>query len=116
MSPSGSAEATKSLLPSYLRGASEEVVMRSSIGSGLLTLVLALGLSAAATPLRAEISADLAKKCRAMMVTAHPTQMFGTTGTAAVQRDYFRQCISRQGRMDNAEPSTTGQGGQGSRP
>ena len=83
--------------------------MRSLIGAGLLTLALALGLSSLATPLRAEISADLAKKCRAMMVTAHPTQMFGTAGTAAVQRDYFRQCISRQGRMDNAEPSTTGQ-------
>ena len=83
--------------------------MRSSIGAGLLTLTLALGLSFAATPLRAAISADLAKKCRALMITAHPTQMFGTTGTAAVQRDYFRQCLSRQGRMDNAEPSTTGQ-------
>jgi hypothetical protein len=90
--------------------------MRSSIGAGLLTLALALGLSLAATPLRAEISADLAKKCRAMMVTAHPTQMFGTAGTAAAQRDYFKQCLSRQGRMDNAEPTTTGQGGQGSRP
>jgi len=84
--------------------------MRSSIGAGLLTLALALGLSSAATPLRAEISADLAKKCRAMMVKAHPTQMFGTAGTAAVQRDYFKQCISRQGRMDGAEPTTTGQG------
>jgi hypothetical protein len=75
-----------------------------------LTLALALGLSLAATPLRAGISADLAKKCRLMMIAAHPTQMSGTTGTAAVQRDYFRQCISRQGRMDDAEPSTTGQG------
>ena len=84
--------------------------MRSLIGAGLLTLALALGLSSVATSLRAEISVDLAKKCRAMMVTAHPTQMYGTTGTAAMQRDYFRQCISRQGRMDNAEPSTTGQG------
>jgi hypothetical protein len=84
--------------------------MRSSIGAGLLTLALALGLSLAATPLRAGISADLAKKCRLMMIAAHPTQMFGTTGTAAVQREYFRQCISRQGRMDDAEPSTTGQG------
>jgi hypothetical protein len=79
------------------------------IGAGLLTLALVLGLSSVATPLRAEISADLAKKCRSLMVKAHPTQMFGTTGTAGVQRDYFRQCISRQGRMDNAEPSTTGQ-------
>jgi hypothetical protein len=86
--------------------------MRSSIGAGLLTLALALGLSSAATPLRAEISADLAKKCQAMMIAAHPTQMFGTTGTAAVQRSYFRQCISRQGRMDDVQPSTTGQGSQ----
>ena len=81
--------------------------MRSTIG---LTLALALGLAASATPLRAEISADLAKQCRLLMVKAHPTQMFGPTGTAAVQREYFRQCISRQGRMDNTEPSTTGQG------
>jgi hypothetical protein len=86
--------------------------MRSTIGAGLLTLALALGLSAAATPLRAGISADLAKRCRAMMITAHPTQVFGPTGTAAVQRSYFRQCISRQGRMDDAQPSTTGQGSQ----
>ena len=86
--------------------------MRSSIGAGLLTLALALGLSSAATPLRAEISAELAKKCRAMMIEAHPTQMYGPSGTAAVQRSYFRQCISRQGRMDDAQPTTTGQGSQ----
>jgi hypothetical protein len=84
--------------------------MRSSIGAGLLTLVLALGLSSAATPLRAGISVELAKQCRAMMVTAHPTQMAGTAGTAALQRDYFKQCITRQGRMDKPEPTTTGQG------
>ena len=46
-----------------------------------------------------------------MMVEAHPSQFYGATGTAAAQRDYFKQCISRQGRMDNkAEPTTTGQG------
>jgi hypothetical protein len=84
--------------------------MRSSIGAGLLTVTLALGLSSAATPSHAAISADLAKKCRAMMVEAHPSQFYGATGTAAVQRDYFKQCISRQGRMDKAEPTTTGQG------
>ena len=82
--------------------------MRSSIGAGLLTVTLALGLSSAATPSRAAVSADLAKKCRAMMVEAHPSQFYGATGTAAAQRDYFKQCISRQGRMDNkAEPTTT---------
>src|SRR4051794_2202684 len=75
-------------------GASQEVVMRSSIGAGLLTVTLALGLSSAATPSRAAVSADLAKKCRAMMVEAHPSQFYGATGTAAAQRDYFKQCIS----------------------
>jgi hypothetical protein len=84
--------------------------MRYSIRAGLFTLALALGLSAAVTPLRAEISVGLAKKCRALMITAHPTQIYGTIGTASVQRDYFKQCISRQGRMDKAEPTTTGQG------
>jgi hypothetical protein len=86
--------------------------MQSSIKAGLLTLVLVVGLSSAATPSRAEIRVDLAKKCRALMIDAHPTQFYSATGTAAMQRDYFKQCISRQGRMDKAEPTTTGQGSQ----
>ena len=84
--------------------------MRSSIRAALFSLTLALGLSAAVTPSHAAISVDLAKKCRALMVEAHPSQFYGPTGTAAAQRDYFKQCISRQGRMDRAEPTTTGQG------
>ena len=59
-------------------------------------------------PARAAVSADLAKKCRAMMVKAHPTMMYGTSGTAALQRTYFSECIKRQGNMDDAsEPVTT---------
>ncbi|HEY4982324.1 MAG TPA: hypothetical protein VII24_10385 [Pseudolabrys sp.] len=60
-------------------------------------IVIAAAGMAAAVPVRAEISADLAKNCRAMMAKAHPTQMYGASGTAALQRDYFRQCINRQG-------------------
>jgi hypothetical protein len=59
-------------------------------------------------PARAQVSADLAKKCRAMMVKAHPTMMYGASGTAALQREYFSECIKRQGKMDDApEPGTT---------
>jgi hypothetical protein len=72
-------------------------------------IVLATAGMGAAVPVRAEISTDLAKNCRAMMEKAHPTQMYGASGTAALQRDYFRQCINRQGKMDDRpEPPTTG--------
>ena len=76
-------------------------------------IVLVAGMAsmaAVAASVRAEISADLAKKCNAMMVKAHPTQMYGATGTAGLQREYFKQCINQQGKMDDRpEPTTTGQ-------
>ena len=42
-------------------------------------------------PAQAQISESLAKQCREMMIKAYPTQLYGTTGTAARQRDYFQQ-------------------------
>jgi hypothetical protein len=34
--------------------------------------------------------------------------MYGASGTAALQREYFSECIKRQGKMDDApEPGTT---------
>lgn len=73
-------------------------------------LALTLGF-VAATPLHAQISVELAKKCRALMVKAHPSVLYGLTGTAAAQRAYFAECISRQGNMPEAEQgNTTGQG------
>jgi hypothetical protein len=48
------------------------------------------------------ISADLAKKCREMMVKARPVEPAGSSrGSAQAERDYFRQCIDRQGKMDD---------------
>lgn len=77
-------------------------------------LALALG---AATPLHAAISAQLAKTCRAMMIKAHPIEVFGSSGSAAAQRAYFAECVSRNADMpeakDNAAtppPSTDGRG------
>ena len=80
-----------------------------STRTALLTLTLTLGLSSVSMPLYAEISVDLAKTCRALMIKAHPTQE-SHNRAPAIQRDYFKECIRRQGRMDKAEPSTTGQG------
>ncbi len=65
----------------------------------------------AAAPAQAQISVSLAKQCREMMVKAHPTELYGAHGNAALQRDYFQQCIRRQGKMENSsEPTTTGSG------
>ena len=57
---------------------------------------------AASTPAHAAISATLAKKCRALMVQAHPSMMFGLQGTATLQRDYFNECIRRSGNMEQS--------------
>lgn len=62
----------------------------------------------AAAPAQAEITASLAKQCREMMVRAYPTEFYGEHGTGARQREYFRQCIERQGKMDaRPQPATT---------
>ena len=78
---------------------------------------LAMALATAA-PLHAAMTAQLAKTCRAMMIKAHPIEVFGATGSAATQRHYFAQCVARNGDMAKANaqtdaappPSTTGQG------
>jgi|tagenome__1003787_1003787.scaffolds.fasta_scaffold20228278_2 hypothetical protein len=57
---------------------------------------------------RAQVSADLAKQRRAMMVKAHPSVLYGQSGTAALQRQYFGECIKRQGKTDDGpEPGAT---------
>jgi len=53
-----------------------------------------------ATVAEAQISAELAKQCRTMMLKAHPLTLYGKTGTAAAHREYFQECIRRNGKMD----------------
>jgi hypothetical protein len=73
-------------------------------------LALVLGFTAAA-PVHAQISVELAKKCRSLMIKAHPTELYGATGSAAAQRAYYQKCISQQGQMpEAAQGTTTGQG------
>jgi hypothetical protein len=46
------------------------------------------------------ITAELAKKCRALAIKAHPPQPAGTkTGAEQAQRDYYRDCIAKSGNM-----------------
>jgi len=49
------------------------------------------------------ITAELAKKCRLMAIKAHPTAMAGTkaAGVEKAQRDYFRECIAKDGKMED---------------
>ena len=62
-------------------------------------LVLAALLSTQA-PAEA-ITAELAKKCRAMAVKEHPTPRPGTkTGGQKAQNDFFRDCVAKDGKMD----------------
>jgi hypothetical protein len=69
-----------------------------------MTMAACAASLAAATPTQAQISADLAKQCRAMMVQAYPSTTYGTAVSAAKQRDYFQDCIKRQGKMDSRSP------------
>ena len=49
------------------------------------------------------ISAELAKKCRAMAIKAYPTPTPGSklTGAEKAQRDYFRECVAKGGKMED---------------
>lgn len=49
------------------------------------------------------ISAELAKKCRALAVKAHPTSRPGSkaTGAGKAERDYFQACLAKSGKMEN---------------
>jgi hypothetical protein len=43
------------------------------------------------------------------MVKAHPTELYGPTGSEVVHRAYFQECISQKGEMPEAtHESTTG--------
>jgi len=47
------------------------------------------------------MSAELAKKCRALAITAHPTERAGSRAGAyaQAQRDYFQDCIAKGGNI-----------------
>ncbi|MEW6455071.1 MAG: hypothetical protein AB1490_30825 [Pseudomonadota bacterium] len=78
---------------------------------GALTAVAAL-LGTLAVPLLVPlapaeaITAELAKKCRQMAVTVHPSARPGTrTGAQKAQNEYYRECVAKDGNMDD-KPKT----------
>jgi hypothetical protein len=70
-------------------------ILARFIAAVLLTQVLIISTASPA----AAITADLAKKCRDMAVKAHPPTVAGSTPYAAAERDYFRDCISKNGNI-----------------
>jgi hypothetical protein len=62
--------------------------------------LVALSLVAVPALAQSAISGELAKKCRELAIKAHPTQPAGSkTGAGQAQRDYFRECIAKNGDM-----------------
>ncbi len=77
---------------------------RSMVGIIILTVVAAVMvlvqvLILSPVPSVAAISADLARKCREMAIKAHPPKPAGTKAYAQAERDFFRECISKNGEM-----------------
>ena len=68
-----------------------------TVVAAVMLLVQVLILSA--VPSVAAISADLAKKCREMAIKAHPPQPAGTKAYAQGERAFFRECISKNGEI-----------------
>ena len=56
------------------------------------------------------VSVDLAKKCREMAIKAHPPPVpLGSKAYAQAERDFFRECVSKNGDMQGtgtAKPPT----------
>ena len=79
----------------------------SKTGPALLFIVLVLGAATASTGAPA-ITAELAKKCRALAIKAHPYKLAGAKGpgSAQAEREYFKECVARGGDMpdENKEP------------
>jgi hypothetical protein len=54
------------------------------------------------------ITVELAKKCRAMSIRAHPPTLPGVkTGTAQAERDYYRACVANKGAVSTDDTQRT---------
>jgi hypothetical protein len=90
------------------KGASMTNVVRR-LGSLLLVLLVIAVCSA--VPASA-ISVELAKKCRDMAVKAHPPPIrLGNKAYAQAERDFFAQCVAKNGHVDNPDTSKNGDTG-----
>ena len=83
----------------------------SRILIGLAAVQLAI--LSGSSPVNA-LSAELAKKCRDMAIKSHPPPTPpGNKAYAQAEREYFRACIARNGRMPADGPQDQSDGPQG---
>jgi hypothetical protein len=70
-----------------------------------VSLALGVVLLAASAPIGHAVSApnaDVAKKCREMMIKAIPPLRAGTeSGVMQQQREYFQSCVAQNGKMED---------------
>lgn len=72
-------------------------------GFAVFALGMMLWMSAGVQPASA-LTAELAKKCRAFAVKAHPPKLAGSkTGSAAAERQYFKDCVAKGGHVPEPE-------------
>ena len=75
----------------------------AKIGMQSITLALfALSVLITAQAPASALTAELAKKCRALAIKAHPPVLPGKrTGSEQAQRDYFRDCVAKEGNVES---------------
>jgi hypothetical protein len=99
----------------FLRGGEHRESAMIKIAKTIIVLAVSVAAltAAAERPARA-ITVELAKKCRAMAIKAHPYKMPGVPGqgTGAAERTFFNDCIARGGNMPD-ENASGGQSGAG---
>jgi hypothetical protein len=73
----------------------------------VFTVVEGLTLVAAASAFSEAPTAAMAKECRERQIKAFPRNSPGVYGSAAAQREYFRNCISKMQReqKQSGQPS-----------
>jgi hypothetical protein len=77
---------------------------RSALAAGIIVAPIIVLLSG--SPAGA-LSLELAQKCRAMAVKAHPPPAhLGGKAYAQAERDFYAKCVSKNGQMDNEAAET----------
>jgi hypothetical protein len=84
--------------------------MRKSVRVAAIAICAAVGVGAERAP---AISLELAKKCRAMALQAHPYRLPGEKGpgSATAERDYYNKCVASGGNMPEQKPEPGTGGG-----
>jgi hypothetical protein len=67
-----------------------------NLAQAISAAIIGLAICMYAAPASA-VDADVAKKCRALAIKAHPTPKAGTKagGAEKAQRDYFQTCLTK---------------------